>query len=304
MTLSVESKAVQQLGPLFRNTLAAADTTTETTSETTDSNFESTLRALLSPDSSNQVNEEELFAGIIQERLDSTKGTGAAEDFAFQFAQHKDELARPDGLTSVEKAANRALKDMVTAGHITSEEATEIRTTAFQAAQLDSNTSALYDGRGGPGDPTIAMAELETALQRASAAMAALESGAAPEAVVPTSEETSATTTDSTSELGDTTSVLSSEEGFLFKPESESEGKLVILLPPVLTGKIDSVVLRDENGDVLEEGRSAGVANGNREHFRFNRAGQDYPANLTVEVQLSSGDTKTYQIEDPSQRYE
>jgi hypothetical protein len=46
------------------------------------------------------------------------------------------------------------------------------------------------------------------------------------------------------------------------------------------------------------------VANGGREHFRFNKPGADYPKDLTVEVTMKDGSIKTYKIPDPSQRYD
>jgi hypothetical protein len=90
--------------------------------------------------------------------------------------------------------------------------------------------------------------------------------------------------------------------GFLWKPASDSDGKLVVLTPEGLTGKIESVVLKDESGRVIESGRSSGVANGDREHFRFRRAGGDYPPNVTVEIRMENGEIKRYRVEDPSRR--
>ncbi len=90
--------------------------------------------------------------------------------------------------------------------------------------------------------------------------------------------------------------------GFLFKPVSESDGKLVVLLPKQLSGKVDSVVIRDAAGNVIDQGNAKGVANGGREHFRFDKPGNAYPKNVTVEVTMKDGTVKTFQIADPSKR--
>jgi hypothetical protein len=89
-------------------------------------------------------------------------------------------------------------------------------------------------------------------------------------------------------------------EGFLWKPISDTTGKLVVLFPSALTGKIDSVKL--VFGSSEEFGRSAGVANGNREHFRFQNPGKSYPNNTKVVAILKAGCVINYTIPDTSVR--
>lgn len=91
-------------------------------------------------------------------------------------------------------------------------------------------------------------------------------------------------------------------DGFLWKPKGENSGKLVVLLPPSYSGKVRSVALKDKNGRQLEAGRSSGVANGGREHFRFSQPGGSYPNGVLVEVELSSGKKLAYKIDSPSSR--
>jgi hypothetical protein len=92
--------------------------------------------------------------------------------------------------------------------------------------------------------------------------------------------------------------------GFLWKPVSDSNGKLVVLAPAGLTGKIrDCRVLRS-SGAVIEAGRYVGVHNGGREHFRFNRPGRDYPAGCIAELRLKNGNRRHYVIPSPGQRYD
>lgn len=91
------------------------------------------------------------------------------------------------------------------------------------------------------------------------------------------------------------------ESGFLYKPESDVGG-LVILLPSKYRNS--QVVIKSPDGEVIEAGRSTGYANGDREHFRFNQTGGSYPSGSVVEVTTSDGSTMRYLVEDTSMRIE
>ena len=84
--------------------------------------------------------------------------------------------------------------------------------------------------------------------------------------------------------------------GFLWKPQSDSDGNLAILLPPAMTGKVSGVDVLSPDGQVLASGRAAGVGNGDREHFRFNRQGSAFPPNSRVRIRLKSGATQEITI--------
>lgn len=90
--------------------------------------------------------------------------------------------------------------------------------------------------------------------------------------------------------------------GFLWKPVSDSDGRLAVLAPPSLAGRVASCVVKDTDGNVIERGRFTGNGNGDRDHFRFTRQGSAYPAGCTVEFQLKDGTTKSYTIKDPAMR--
>lgn len=284
----------------------------------TDSKFDSVLRSMLTPDSANSINEEELFAALLHERIVTTKGDEAGSAFKEALDKRKAEFTRHDGVVSVEDAANAAMKDMVTEGVVSEEEAGTISKTAFQAAQLDDNKSALFDGRGSANDPTIAVMDMEAALLRArtvieEGVIEGDESETPSTGLVPESGDTDTESDSSGSNLtSDITkpfgNVMDGEQsGFLFKPESD-HGPLVVLLPHSLADEVAKVVLKDSEGNVIEEGESSGYANpdseGDREHFRFDKPGGDYGSNITVEVTLNNGATRTYEIPDPSQRYD
>lgn len=250
--------------------------------------FESEIRGILKPDAQGDVHEEELFAAVASYLVGKQGGAEASERF-LQVLQEK--IATPGA--SVEGAAIEALQTIVDEGLIPAETGDAIYAQAFASAQLDDDAEALFDGRGSEGDPTIAKAPLDEALESARAKLEAFAAGT--EEATPRSLADARPTGGKTAELGD---------GFLFKPRSEGDGNLVVLLPETLTGGVVGIELTDEDGDIIEAGDATGVANGGREHFRFDRPGGDYPAGVTVRVTLESGEVITRKIDDPSRREE
>lgn len=98
-----------------------------------------------------------------------------------------------------------------------------------------------------------------------------------------------------------------SRNGFLWKPVSESDGKLVVLLPQSITGRVKSASIHTSlpprNENMIEGGRFAGdTHNENRAHFRFSRAGSSYPNNAYVVAQLNDGTYTTFQIKNSGSR--
>ena len=72
------------------------------------------------------------------------------------------ERTRADGFIYVEDAARAALKELESSGALTTVEAETIHAQAFQAAQLDDHTTALYDSRG----DTKSIAPTATAMEK------------------------------------------------------------------------------------------------------------------------------------------
>lgn len=65
--------------------------------------------------------------------------------------------------------------------------------------------------------------------------------------------------------------------GFVWKPKSEADHKLVVLIPASLTDGIKAGWIADKDGNVVENGRYVGSQhNGGREHYRFSKAGGGY----------------------------
>lgn len=256
-----------------------------------------TLEDLLAPDAEGQINEEELFLALVLDRLSSLVGPEVAQ--AFREAVEAGILAetRADGYVPYEQVALDALGGLVEQGLLSEADGDRVYSQAFAAAQLDDRTDSLFDGRGGPGDPTVATASYNAALAGAREVLSAFDSGrAAPERSLAEARATG------TAPRGGSASGAGG--GFLFKPASESDGKLVVLLPPRYTGEVEGVILRGPDGRELESGDARGVANGEREHYRFDRPGGAYPDGLTVEVQLRGGRTVSYEIAETSRRFE
>lgn len=255
--------------------------------------FDTFLRTLITPAEGDKVNEEDLYSALLQERIKKLHGDEAAEEYRTLFDEKKVALRRADGVERIEDAANETIAALVESGTLTVEDADKIKAEAFHAAQLDNNKEALWDSRGSEQDPSIALATLEAALLSARTFIEKIDSG---EEVIDAAAPNAERPAEGNPNDG--------AEGFLFKPESESDGKLVVLLPAMLTGQIESVVLKDLNDQELESGRYTSVANGGREHYRFSKPGGEYEGPLMVEVRYKDGATTKYSIEDPAKRYD
>lgn len=93
--------------------------------------------------------------------------------------------------------------------------------------------------------------------------------------------------------------------GFVWKPRSESDGRLVVLLPPQYRGNVSGAHIANANGDVIEVGRFAGdTHNGYRPHFRFTQSGAFYGADIYVVADLSEGGDVHWPIVNGAQRQE
>ena len=92
---------------------------------------------------------------------------------------------------------------------------------------------------------------------------------------------------------------------FLWKPSSDSDGNLVILLPAGMTGQVaDLEVLSPDGKTVLAKGKYTGAGNGMREHYRFGKPGASFPPGSIVKVTMSNGTQKEIKIPNPGSRME
>lgn len=279
--------------------------------------FDKLLKANLAPDKSNKVSEEDLFAAVVRERVEALKGGEAATKFSTHLEAQKAALKKADGFIPTEQATINALKKMVGDSSLTADEGSQIYSEAFAASQLDDNATALFDSRGGPNDPTMAMATLDVALKQARGMIEKLASGETELTIKSLASATAngkssnAAVTAPTGTLsgGDYTpqgTTFDGPEGFLFKPITNNEGKLAVLLGQNLTSHVSSVLIKDSAGNILEEGKlqTAGIKETGREKWGFSKKGAAYPKDISVEVTLASGEVQRYQIPDPSKRYD
>lgn len=89
---------------------------------------------------------------------------------------------------------------------------------------------------------------------------------------------------------------------FLWKPVSESDGRLVVLTPNKYNGLIDQVYVVTPDGQRVQ-GRFAGNQhNGQRGHFRFPQPGQAFPSGSYVLMTLDNGQTVQWGIGNPGSR--
>ena len=302
------------------------------TNATTDA-FSTFLKSKLEVDQNGNVNEKQLFSALVEQRIQKLQGDAGVKIFESRLADSKKEYR------SLESATKWALMQMEQHNEISYEDGNKIHAEAFDAAQLDNNKDALFDSTGGPNDPTIAVASLEKAIVSAHTLMDQFDAGTKtpvtrPVSVIDTGEvfaqslKSSSRSGQKTSSASSTSSgtvsatsvsaapvngiikprgtVMDGAGGFLFKPVGDNDGKLAVLSPDYVGPLVQSISLKDSNGNVIEQGRftSFGDDGKTRAKYSFRKPGGQYPKNMTVEIKYLDGTTGDYQIPDPSKRYD
>ena len=85
--------------------------------------------------------------------------------------------------------------------------------------------------------------------------------------------------------------------GFLWKPESEGDGNLVVLLPTSFRGQVTGAAIVDSSDSVIENGRFAGDEhNGMRPHYRFSMPGSGYGQNIKLVASTRNGSRTVWPI--------
>lgn len=108
---------------------------------------------------------------------------------------------------------------------------------------------------------------------------------------------------ESNSPIRDIGRPLSRTGQFLWKPSSDRDEKLVVLLPARLNGKISRVVVvSPDQIDVLARGRSTGTSRDGRPVYRFSRPGASFPDGSFVVVSLKDGSRRHLAIANTSRR--
>jgi len=90
---------------------------------------------------------------------------------------------------------------------------------------------------------------------------------------------------------------------FLWKPNSESDGNLVILLPNAFRGRVQTCSITGGFG--TEEGNfTTDSHNGNRPHYRFSRPGAAYGNDINVQIVYDGNEIKSWRVPNGASRYE
>ncbi|MEX2607351.1 MAG: hypothetical protein WD708_08400 [Kiritimatiellia bacterium] len=118
--------------------------------------------------------------------------------------------------------------------------------------------------------------------------------------------ETPPTQTDTTpppAQSGNGQSGSVSQSGFLWKPDSESTGNLVVLLPPSTRGRTQGVATISGSFGTESASMRHEHHNGGRPHFYFSKPGSAYGSNITVQAPLTDGSVFSIVVPNGSQRY-
>jgi len=287
-----------------------ADTTATTTADAVDTSVDSTqaadtsfadyMKSVMGKTDGQQVNEEELFSALVEKQL-AADSSAAADAFRAKKSEYMVSMADAKGHAQIEDVTIASLQGIADEGVIDQTRAEEINSIAFRGAQIDDNFSAIYDSIGSGQDTTVALDELASALARSEAVMKGIESGEID--VSPLSLTASSSSSGSTSGAQN----VDGTGGFLWKPVSESDSKLVVVLPTELKGSIDRVEVHSglppTSETLLGQARASGELDSDgRPFFRFGEAGGSYGSNVQLVVFKNNGEILNWSIDDGSQR--
>lgn len=233
---------------------------------------------------------DEVYAATTHVRL-ARVSPRAAQEFMTRLGEELQAGAPRSRRPQLIGATDRVMTSLVRDGYISGTVRTEIRQAALERATTD-------EDRARTGSQTAP----ERALPVADAIAAATRQPPTP---APSSSRAEASSGGRAPSSKGPSIGISAPTGFLWKPFSDSDGLLAILLPTLFTGNALSVEIISPDGTtVLATGRPAGVGNGGREHFRFNRPGDAFPPGCQVRVTTRDGSVAQYTIPSPGIRNE
>lgn len=215
------------------------------------------------------VNEEQLFAGIIHDRIALSKGEDLAREYNTLLEVKMAEHTRADGFVYVEEAARAALMDLESSGKLTIEEAETIHAQAFQAAQLDDNTGVLWDSRGA----TMSVAPTATAMEKVLAMLVKFDSG----------------------------EVASGRMALSYQQDQSTETAATAMTATTSADTASATAAAGSSAGYTESATytSYGVRNGGRQAWRIPESGPDFGSRLKVVFE----DGHTVYVNDTSHNY-
>ncbi len=320
VTAATENSSTNKPLEITSNSSIDQVQTVQDTENSSGSSFDDFMKSALGATGKNQVSEEELFASLIEQRLNELSPE-AASFYAGERTKLQASMTKPNGYVPVEEAALKALNSTVASGQITEEDGARINGEAFAGAQLDDDLENLFDDRGGDGDTTIAVASIDEAMAKLKLFMDGMKSGTLTSTDRPLSAGATGgqlTNSGGSSETGGIpgsgssisgSQAIDGSGGFVWKPVSESDGNLVVLLPTELKGLISKVEIHSSlppsEASKLAEGKFSGDDdNGERPHYRFPNPGSEYGDNVHVVGYKDDGTTVTWEIGNGGQRYD
>ncbi|GEM_PF-6465659 len=241
-----------------------------------------------------RVSEEDLYALAVMNKINPK----LKRKFIDNLADARVEMKK-EGVKEFFPAVDKAMRQLIKDGEITKKEFTELKQFALGKAQLDGRKAELSTTKQELGDGSTGSV-IDTFRNNSEATMRQVRRHRWLQDKW--EKETGITSQIKTPKEKSTHSLEGSGE-FLWKPVSESDGKLVVLIPSALTGMVAGVSIQTENGKVIDEGRFKGVGNGGREHFRFSNAGGSYPDGVVVVIKLNDGSEKRIVIKETSDRF-
>lgn len=241
-----------------------------------------------------KVSEEDLYALAVMNKINPKLKRKFIDNLADARVDMKKE-----GVKELFPAIDKAMRQLIKDGEITKKEFTELKKFALGKAQLDGRKAELSTTRQKLGDGSEGSV-IDTFRNNSEATMRQVRRHRWLQDKW--EKETGVTSQIRTSGQKSTQSLDGSGE-FLWKPVSESDGKLVVLIPSALTGMVAGVSIQTKDGKVVEEGSFKGVANGGREHFRFSKDGGSYPDGVIVVIKLNDGTEKRIVINETSDRF-
>lgn len=269
------------------------------------------IKRLLTPDAAGKIHEEELQYALVVHLLGKAK-PDAVSQFEKAFSEIIGSGSPPIG---TEDATKQALTKIISTGLLDLKLAEAINGASFEAAQLDSFKALLFDGTGGPNDATMALMPIDQAVAKAETALQKMEqpdngslsrSLNSPSNPRMSSKELSGTDSTVAKPAASGQQPSIDPKGFLWKPISANNGKLVVLLPKSLSGKVtECAVYRDlppEAENLIERGKFSGEANGDRSHYRFSHPGSYFPEKCYVVAKTKDGNEVAFEISNSSLR--
>lgn len=268
----------------------------------------------LPPRQRRTVSQNELYAALLHQNLSSLKPE-LAQRFAVQFKRtlHSSHASNPE--RAVFSSATQTLRRFLQAGELSRKEFNAVRAYALGKARLDGKCEDLAAALAGNPSKTAPKMEIGAAIEKSLGHLPANQDEVRAfhtrnTKILRTERQTANHTSHKARPAAQAVSSTAAGGAhastgpahFLWKPISESNGNLVILLPASLSGQVESVEVLSPDGKVLATGRYTGRFSDGRPIFRFDRPGASFQPGCSVQITGAGGAVQRIAISDPAGR--